>query len=75
MAKILLVEDNEMNRDMLSRRLAREGYDAKVCVLPKSWRNEKGKADWDGRLAFHCGGLKSEGVKVSGGTVEVRPPN
>lgn len=27
MAKILLVEDNELNRDMLSRRLARKGYD------------------------------------------------
>ena len=27
MAKILLVEDNEMNRDMLSRRLIRRGYD------------------------------------------------
>lgn len=27
MAKILLVEDNEMNRDMLSRRLKRRGYD------------------------------------------------
>ncbi len=26
MAKILLVEDNEMNRDMLSRRLKRRGY-------------------------------------------------
>jgi len=26
MVKILLVEDNEMNRDMLSRRLARRGY-------------------------------------------------
>ena len=26
MAKILLVEDNEMNRDMLSRRLERKGY-------------------------------------------------
>jgi CheY-like chemotaxis protein len=25
--KILLVEDNEMNRDMLSRRLARRGYE------------------------------------------------
>jgi CheY-like chemotaxis protein len=30
MAKILLVEDNEMNRDMLSRRLQRKGY---VVVL------------------------------------------
>lgn len=27
MPKILLVEDNEINRDMLSRRLARRGYD------------------------------------------------
>ena len=27
MAKILLVEDNEMNRDMLSRRLIRKGYE------------------------------------------------
>ena len=27
MAKILLVEDNEMNRDMLSRRLLRKGYE------------------------------------------------
>ncbi|MGH9350477.1 MAG: response regulator [Vicinamibacterales bacterium] len=27
MAKILLVEDNDMNRDMLSRRLARGGYE------------------------------------------------
>ena len=26
MPKILLVEDNEMNRDMLSRRLKRKGY-------------------------------------------------
>jgi two-component system cell cycle response regulator DivK len=32
MAKILLVEDNEMNRDMLSRRLARKGYE--VVVAP-----------------------------------------
>jgi two-component system, cell cycle response regulator DivK len=27
MPKILLVEDNEMNRDMLSRRLIRKGYE------------------------------------------------
>ncbi|MEW6307008.1 MAG: response regulator, partial [Verrucomicrobiota bacterium] len=26
MPKILLVEDNEMNRDMLSRRLERKGF-------------------------------------------------
>ena len=32
MAKILLVEDNEMNRDMLSRRLIRKGYEVVVAV-------------------------------------------
>ncbi|HZE23637.1 MAG TPA: response regulator [Blattabacteriaceae bacterium] len=32
MAKILLVEDNEMNRDMLSRRLVRKGYDVVVAL-------------------------------------------
>ncbi len=32
MAKILLVEDNEMNRDMLSRRLLRKGYGVVVAV-------------------------------------------
>ena len=30
MAKILLVEDNDMNRDMLSRRLIREGFEVAV---------------------------------------------
>jgi CheY-like chemotaxis protein len=32
MAKILLVEDNEMNRDMLARRLQRRGYG--VLIAP-----------------------------------------
>jgi two-component system cell cycle response regulator DivK len=32
MPKILLVEDNEMNRDMLSRRLQRKGYHVVLAV-------------------------------------------
>ncbi len=32
MAKILLVEDNEMNRDMLSRRLQKKGYEVVMAV-------------------------------------------
>src|SRR5213594_3559080 len=32
MAKILLVEDNEMNRDMLSRRLVKRGYDVAIAL-------------------------------------------
>ena len=31
MARILLVEDNEMNRDMLSRRLARRGFEVLIA--------------------------------------------
>jgi len=32
MAKILVVEDNEMNRDMLTRRLQRRGYEVVIAV-------------------------------------------
>jgi two-component system cell cycle response regulator DivK len=32
MAKILLVEDNEMNRDMLSRRLIRNGFEVVMAI-------------------------------------------
>ena len=32
MSKILLVEDNEMNRDMLSRRLLRRGYEVVIAL-------------------------------------------
>ncbi|HLX70993.1 MAG TPA: response regulator [Verrucomicrobiae bacterium] len=32
MPKILLVEDNEMNRDMLSRRLQRKGYEVVIAT-------------------------------------------
>ncbi len=32
MARILLVEDNELNRDMLSRRLLRSGHQVTVAV-------------------------------------------
>ena len=32
MAKVLLVEDNEMNRDMLSRRLTKKGFEVVMAV-------------------------------------------
>lgn len=32
MARILIVEDNELNRDMLSRRLQRRGHDIQIAV-------------------------------------------
>jgi CheY-like chemotaxis protein len=32
MPRILLIEDNEMNRDMLSRRLVKRGYEVAIAV-------------------------------------------
>jgi hypothetical protein len=34
----------------LARRLAKEGYQSKVGHLPDDWRDNHGKADWDGAL-------------------------
>jgi len=44
MPKILLVEDNEMNRDMLSRRLERKGY-AVTIALDGAEGLQKARAD------------------------------
>ena len=39
MPKILLVEDDEMNRDMLSRRLERRGYQVVIALDgEQAWR-------------------------------------
>ena len=40
MAKILLVEDNEMNRDMLSRRLVRRGYEVAIARRRRAGRGD-----------------------------------
>ena len=32
MTKVLLIEDNEMNRDMLSRRLVKRGYEVVMAI-------------------------------------------
>ena len=32
MSTILIVEDNEMNRDMLSRRLGRKGFEVVIAI-------------------------------------------
>ena len=36
MSKILLVEDNEMNRDMLTRRLERKGFEVVIAIDGKA---------------------------------------
>jgi CheY-like chemotaxis protein len=35
MAKVLVVDDDEMNRDMLSRRMKRKGFDVSIAVNGK----------------------------------------
>ena len=47
MAKILLVEDNEMNRDMLSRRLQRRGFEVGVAVDGLSGVERAMEGGWD----------------------------
>jgi CheY-like chemotaxis protein len=44
MAKLLLVEDNEMNRDMLSRRLERKGFTV-VCAMDGQEGVHKARAE------------------------------
>jgi two-component system, cell cycle response regulator DivK len=47
MSKILLVEDNEMNRDMLSRRLVRRGYEVIMAADGKQGLDLAGSASPD----------------------------
>ena len=47
MAKILLVEDNEMNRDMLSRRLERRGYNIAIAVDGKEGIEKAQSGEFD----------------------------
>jgi CheY-like chemotaxis protein len=47
MAKILLVEDNEMNRDMLSRRLERKGFEIAMAVDGRQGVDMARSGDYD----------------------------
>jgi CheY-like chemotaxis protein len=47
MPRILLVEDNEMNRDMLSRRLERKGYEVAIAVDGLQGVEMAGAGDYD----------------------------
>ena len=47
MPKILLVEDNEMNRDMLSRRLTRRGFDVAIAVDGREGVEQASTGEYD----------------------------
>ena len=47
MPRILLVEDNEMNRDMLSRRLQRRGFEVGIAVDGPAGVDRALEGGWD----------------------------
>lgn len=47
MPRILLVEDNEMNRDMLSRRLVRRGHVVEIAVDGLEGVSRANEGGWD----------------------------
>lgn len=47
MPKILLVEDNEMNRDMLSRRLTRRGFEVAIAVDGREGVEQASTGEYD----------------------------
>jgi two-component system cell cycle response regulator DivK len=76
MTKVLLVEDNEMNRDMLSRRLIRRGFEVIFAVNGKQGvdlaRSEKPDIIlMDMSLPIMDGWEASRCVKADGATCSV----
>jgi hypothetical protein len=50
--------DSEIWARYLCHRLVSRGFDGRVGHLPDHWRDETGKADWDGALALLAGSAK-----------------
>ena len=70
MPKILLVEDNEMNRDMLSRRLERKGYQVVLAVDGQSGvemaQTDVARSDLDGHEPAGAGRLGGDAAAQGG---------
>lgn len=64
MPKILLAEDNEMNRDMLSRRLQRRGYDV-VIAADGEQAVEKSASEFPDLLLLDIGLPIIDGLEVA----------
>lgn len=64
MTKLLLVEDNEMNRDMLSRRLMRRGYEVATAVNGAEGV-EKAKAEVPGLILMDLSMPVMDGLEAT----------
>ncbi len=76
MTKLLLVEDNEMNRDMLSRRLQRKGFDVVIAIdgVEAIVRAGESKPDlilMDMNLPVKDGWMASRELKQASATQEI----
>lgn len=64
MHKILLVEDNELNRDMLSRRLVRRGFDV-ICAINGREALEKALLEQPEIILMDLGLPDMDGISVT----------
>ena len=58
--------DADICGQWLARELTRQGFDGRVCVLPKTWRDKRGKADWDGALAAKIAEFRVRSAELNG---------
>jgi two-component system, cell cycle response regulator DivK len=76
MARILLVEDNEMNRDMLSRRLIKRGHEVTVAVdgqegIDKAKQSTPDLILMDMSLPVKDGWVATSELKADAGTKQI----
>jgi CheY-like chemotaxis protein len=76
LARILIVEDNELSRDMLSRRLARRGYDVVVATqgeegVAKAYSEEPDLILMDLALPVLDGWEATRRIKAEGRTARI----
>jgi CheY-like chemotaxis protein len=64
MTKILLVEDNEMNKDMLTRRLSKKGFDV-VCAMDGQKAIDMSKSEMPDIILMDMGLPVKDGLEAT----------
>ncbi len=64
MTKILLVEDNEMNKDMLTRRLVKKGFDV-VCAMDGQAAIDMSKSEMPDIILMDMGLPVKDGLEAT----------